>query len=146
MRIIWKNPDGSVAISTPVNTNLSLEEVIEQTKKELGDVELVDVVPVEEIPQDRTFRNAWTTNGGNKIKVDMPLAREVWRNKIRKAREPKLAALDIEFTKALEKADAKGQKDVASARQKLRDLTALPEIEAAETPEALKAIWPKELE
>ena len=36
------------------------------------------------------------------ITVDIAKAKNIWKEKIRKAREPKLAALDIEFMKAQE--------------------------------------------
>ncbi len=94
-----------------------------------------------EIPTDRTFRRAWR-DGGDKIDVDMPTAREVWRDRMRAAREPKLASLDVEYQRADEGGDAKAKKDVAAAKQALRDVTADPAIEAARTPEELKAVWP----
>jgi hypothetical protein len=76
------------------------------------------------------------------ITVDMAKAREIQRGRIRAARQPLLAALDVEFMRAVEAGDAARQAEVAAQKQALRDAPAHPDIEAAETPEALKAVWP----
>lgn len=86
-----------------------------------------------ELPGDRTFRGAWAANGKT-IAVDMPRAREIWRSKMRLARAPKLAALDIEQLRG---------RDVEEKKQELRDVTAHPSIDAAATPEDLKSVWPE---
>ena len=87
---------------------------------------------------DRTFREAWVMSAG--IEVDMPKARDIWRDKIREARKPELEKLDVEFMKALETgADTTA---IAQKRQVLRDAPNLASIEAAATPDELKAIQP----
>ena len=91
-------------------------------------------------PEDRTFRNAWTLGEGGKVTVDMDKAREVWRARMRKARAPLLAALDVEMSRAFR--DSAKQDEIETERQALRDVTADPAIEAAETPDQLKAVWP----
>lgn len=95
-------------------------------------------------PSDRTFRNAWKLDGGA-IGVDMVKARELHRNKLRELRKPKLEALDVEYQRADEKGDTAEKKRVADKKQALRDVTADPAIEAAQTPEALKAVMPAAL-
>jgi hypothetical protein len=94
-----------------------------------------------DIPPDRTFRGAWK-DGGAAVDVDMPKARDIHRDRMRQAREPKLAALDIEYQRADEKGDAAAKADIAARKQALRDVTADPAIEAAQTPDELKAVWP----
>lgn len=88
-----------------------------------------------DIPNDRYFRNAWKQNG-NKINIDMPLAREIHMNAIRIARDLKLKELDIETMKG---------REVQTEKQILRDLPVNTDLTTATTPEELKAIWPKEL-
>jgi hypothetical protein len=78
------------------------------------------------------------------ITVNMEKAREVWRDIIRQSRDPKLAALDIEFQRCVEEgADTSA---IVAQKQELRDATAYPPIDAAQTPEELKAAWPPVLD
>jgi len=98
----------------------------------------------QDTPTDRTFRNGWAWVG-DKVGHDMEKCREIWREKMRIARKPKLEALDVAFTQALEVDDKTEQSTVVAQKTALRDVTDLPEIEAAMTPDELKAIWPEEL-
>ena len=71
--------------------------------------------------------------------IDMAKAKEVHRNKIRSARTPKLAELDIEFQKALE--TGASTTDIVAKKQALRDAPADAGIAAASDADALKAQW-----
>ena len=71
--------------------------------------------------------------------VDMAKAREIHKNNIRKAREPKLAELDVEFQKALE--TGASTTDIVAKKQALRDAPADSGITAASDTDALKAQW-----
>lgn len=93
---------------------------------------------------DRTFRNAWK-DYGDSIGIDMAAAREIHKEKLRQLRAPKLAALDIEYQRADENGDAVKKADIAAQKRALRDVTRLPEIDAAQTPEELKAVMPESL-
>jgi hypothetical protein len=104
------------------------------------------VAVVSEAPTDRTYREAWCCNGSGKIECDMPKARDIHRDRMRKARAPLLAALDIEYQRADEAGDPARKRHVAKLKQSLRDVTANPAIEAADAPEKLKAVWPSILE
>jgi hypothetical protein len=87
------------------------------------------------IPQDKTFRDAWVAEG-NKIGVDMEKAREVHLTRLRVRRDEKLAALDIETMMG---------KDVQSEKQVLRDLPKTFDLSVFKTPDDLKSAWPEEL-
>ena len=77
------------------------------------------------------------------INVNMTKARDIHREKVRAARNPKLAAKDIEYQRALEtSADTTA---IVAAKQALRDAPAAAAIEAATTPDELKASWDAEL-
>lgn len=102
------------------------------------------VVDVSALPADRTFRAAWTFAGG-KVAVDMPKAREIWRDKMRAARAPLLAALDVAVQRADEAGDVDAKAAAVAKKQQLRDVTSAPEIEAAPTPEDLMKVWPEVL-
>ena len=71
--------------------------------------------------------------------VNMAKAREIHKNKIRDARAPKLAELDIEFQKALETGTS--TTDIVAKKQALRDAPADSGIAAASDTDALKAQW-----
>jgi len=51
-RIIYKTPDGGVAIIIPADT-------IEACMKDIPEGAEYAIVDVSNIPEDRTFRNAW---------------------------------------------------------------------------------------
>jgi len=97
-----------------------------------GEPVSVREVSENEIPTDRTFRDAWTKD----LTIDMPKAREIQMAKIRKERDKALAALDIETLKG---------KDVQAEKQILRDLPQNFDLSVASTPEELKQLWPQEL-
>ena len=54
-RIIYKNDEGGISIVIPTG-ELSIEEVAAKDVPEGKEYKIVDV---SEIPEDRTFRNAW---------------------------------------------------------------------------------------
>ena len=71
--------------------------------------------------------------------IDMAKAREIHKTNIREARTPKLAALDIEFQKALE--TSASTTDIVAKKQALRDAPADSGISAASDADSLKAQW-----
>lgn len=96
------------------------------------------IISFEEIPRDNIFRGAWKLESDT-IKIDVPKAKTIWRNKFRVVRKPLLAALDVEFMRAVEVGDASLQREIAAKKQALRDVTS---IELPDTPEDIKATWP----
>lgn len=74
------------------------------------------------------------------ITIDMSKARDIHRERMRQDRAPKLAALDIAFQRAVEAGESTAV--VVTQKRALRDVTADPAIDAAQSPEALKAVWP----
>jgi hypothetical protein len=92
-------------------------------------------------PAERTFRDGWEVNTDtNVISVNMAKAKDIWRDKIRAARVEPLAALDTAFMKAQETSASTTQ--IVADKQALRDAPALSSIDAATTPDELKAIQP----
>ena len=71
----------------------------------------------------------------------MSKAKNIHKENIRIAREPKLAELDIQFQKALE--TSSDTTAIVSKKQALRDAPANSAIEAAKTDADLKAQWDK---
>lgn len=97
------------------------------------------IVADEDIPTDREYRNAWIDTG-NAVGHDMARARALHRAKLRRDREPRLAALDVEYQRADEREDRAEKRRLAAAKQALRDAPADPRIDAATTIEQLRAI------
>tara|TARA_R100001594_G_scaffold55922_3_gene89648 strand:- start:3243 stop:3524 length:282 start_codon:yes stop_codon:yes gene_type:complete len=73
------------------------------------------------------------------IKIDMAKAKEVHREKIRLARNDKFPALDVEYQKAQE--TGSDTSAIVAKKQALRDAPAASAIDAATTPDELKAQW-----
>ena len=93
---------------------------------------------------DRYFRDAWedlTTSVG----VNMPKARVIQMDHIRRIRDQELVRLDIEFIRAVEVGDTAEQTRIASLKQTLRDIPTTFDLTVFSTPEDLKNAWPTEL-
>jgi hypothetical protein len=90
---------------------------------------------------DKRFRAAWTDDAG-KISVEMVKAREITLDAIRNERMKVMPGLDIAWSVAMAKGDMEMAASVEAQRQALRDITATlaPAINAATTPEELKAL------
>lgn len=127
--------DGAVSITTLVSG--TIEEAIAKWPSSQRDAVMsTREIEFADIPTDRTFRNAWTSD----LTVDMPKAREIHRDHLRQMRAPLLATLDAEYLIADERGDLTAKIEIATKKQALRDVTADPTIEAARTPEELKAV------
>jgi hypothetical protein len=94
---------------------------------------------------DIDFHGAWRQDPQDPLNIfiDMPVAREIWRDKMRRARAPILADLDVQFVRAMEEAQPVAA--IVFQKQALRDVTSDPAIEAASTPAELIAVWPAAL-
>ena len=80
------------------------------------------------------------------INVNMDKAREIKKDMIREERNPKLAALDVDFMRAVEQGDTDLQATISAKKQALRDATDDPAIASATTPDELKAVVPTALQ
>jgi hypothetical protein len=98
------------------------------------------IIQEEDIPQDRTFRNAWNDDG-SALSVDMIKARDIHRDHLRVVRAEKLSALDTEYLQADEKGDISTKEKIKQRKQSLRDITKHPAIDEVLTPEDLKKVW-----
>ena len=58
-RIIYKNPDNSVSIIVPSDEALQFMTIEQIALKDVPANTPYKIVDVSEIPNDRTFRNAW---------------------------------------------------------------------------------------
>lgn len=58
-RIIYQTDEGGVAVIVPADCALTIEEI---AAKDVPAGKPYKIVSVDDIPSDRTFRNAWTVN------------------------------------------------------------------------------------
>lgn len=142
--IILQRSDGGVSITEKITPkDIEKWEAAHASSNPAIDplhgVTIVSVIESADIMSDRTFRNAWEVQGG-KLTVSMFKARNLWRDKLRRARAPKLEALDVEYQRADERNDIAEKQRIIIEKQKLRDITADPRIESATTPMELKSI------
>jgi hypothetical protein len=133
-------PDGAVS-HHPVTP----EAVLARIHQEGLAVRSWRVIRYEDIPKDRTYRDAWKDLGTTPLAHDLTRAKAIHRDHLRHARLPKLAELDVDYQRADEQHDQAAKQRVAAAKQALRDLPADPAIDAAATIDALKAVWPEDL-
>jgi hypothetical protein len=144
MKIVIERPDGGVSIMTVYDLDTTAEAEVAKWEGTNGPATGYHVAGPGDVPTDRAFRDAWKVDEGL-VAVDMPRAREIQRGKMRAAREPLLKALDVEADRALETGNTADVAVVAAKKQALRDVTAHPAIDAAQTPAALKSVWPTAL-
>jgi len=148
-KIVYSHPDGTIAIVHPViNTHPSREEITEEEAEQRAwdalPPEAIDpaFVSADDIPKDRTFRNAWICDKG-KIEHDLEKCKEMHCDTMRAARAPKLAALDVAYMRALEQGDTAAQKEVVEQKDALRAVTDDPDLASAKTVEAILEVWPE---
>ena len=127
MKILYKTETG-VAIIRPTG-ELSIEEV---AKKDVPVGVSFRIVNDDEIPSDRTFRNALNYD----LTVDMTKAQGITKDRLRAERAPLLTALDVQYQRATE--DGRDTTIIISEKQRLRDVTKL--ADTATTLDELKAL------
>ena len=125
MKIIYQTATG-VAILTPTG-ELSAEDT---AAKDVPAGVAYRIVNDEDVPSDRTFRNAWKHD----LTVDVPKAQAITKERLRSDRKPLLEAQDVLFQRALE--TGKDATAIVVEKQRLRDVTKL--VDVATTLDALK--------
>lgn len=71
------------------------------------------------------------------ITIDIPKAKEIWKDKIRIARKPALEKLDVDYMRANETgADTSA---IIADKQTLRDLPS--QVDTATTTDEIQAVW-----
>ncbi len=146
MRIIYQNNEGrcSVVIPAPeaLASGMDMEAIAQKCVPAGTPYKIVDDSVV---PSDQTYRNAWVADLVNDaVDHDMPKAREIHKDHMRRVRTPLLADLDTQYMRADELGPAGNATKATIAAQKraLRDVTADPGIAAAQTVAELKQVWP----
>ena len=71
------------------------------------------------------------------LTVNVTKAKDIWKDKIRKSRKPKLEELDVEFVRAQE--TSSDTSAIVTKKQELRDYPA--QVDSATTTDEIKAVW-----
>ena len=71
------------------------------------------------------------------VTINISKAKDIWKDKIRFARKPKLEELDVEFIKAQE--TSSDTSAIVTKKQELRDYPA--QVDSATTTDEIKAVW-----
>ena len=71
------------------------------------------------------------------VTINISKAKDIWIDKIRKARKLKLEELDVEFIKAQE--TSSDTSAIVTKKQELRDYPA--QVDSATTTDEIKAVW-----
>jgi len=129
--IIYQNDRGGVAVCYPTG-----EEPIESVKIKATPTHSI-IVNIDHLPETEwDFFDCWEMKDGVNVTVNLEKAKEQTRRRLREERAPLLAALDVEFQRALE-ISADTQKIVAE-KQRLRDLTDL--VDSCKSTEELRKL------
>ena len=143
--IIWQNPDGSLKV-TNMHNAATLADASEHKDYLIGlgeSAAFQAIVTSPQLPQERYFRPAWRFNGVS-VTLDIPACRQRHIDKLRRVRNVKLQDSDADYMRALEQANQTQLDALKNYRQALRDMPQAVNttLQAAATPEAIKAIRP----
>jgi hypothetical protein len=139
MKIIAiKTNQGGLALTTPSVDSLNEEGLANLASKVLSTATKYKIIDSNQLPLvDAMFFDCIEYDA---LVPNISLAKTIWYDAFRQARAPLLAALDIEFMRAVESGDTALQSEIAGKKQALRDVTS---IELPDTLEGIKATWPE---
>jgi len=137
-RIVYQSDEGIAAVVIPApDYSGTMEDLLERVVPE-NCKNSANVVEVDTVPSDRTFRNAWVTEKGKSVEVDLDKSKVVAKEKVREARTPKFVELDVAYQRADEAADADAKAAVVIKKQTARDATKDTKITNADSVANLK--------
>ena len=129
-RIIYSNTEGGVSVIVPT-------ESVELALKDVPAGTAYEIVSVDEVPSDRTFRGAWVL-GDHCIEHDLDTCKSIGHDKRRAARVEDFAPLDEVIMKQIPGVDAVAAE---ASRQVIRDKYSdmQESIDLATTPDEIKS-------
>jgi hypothetical protein len=144
------SPDGKVAVAAGT---LIRRRLAQRLGLQFAEPAVVTCT-AEDIPADRTYRNAWclqdVADGDRvtvtaRVAVRMSRCRELHMARIRAARDTALTDLDVPQQRAMVAKDEAEVARIEGEKQALRDLPQTFDLTAAVTPDTLSALWPEGL-
>lgn len=128
--IIYPQENNKLAVIIPCG---AVEDAIKDVPAETPYAIVDDLSAV-----DNDYFDGFVYEDGDAI-AHIATCKEIHLNKFRAARAPKLAALDIAYTRADEAGDAVKKTEIAAQKQALRDVTKTP---LPDDLAGIKATWP----
>jgi|TARA_R110000824_G_scaffold73030_5_gene186114 hypothetical protein len=140
-RIVYQGEDGIAKIVVPAPKFLASggtidDLLIKSVPENCRDT--ADIVDVDAVESDRTFRNAWVTEQGKSVEVDLDKSKVIAIEKVRQARTPKFQELDVAYQRADEDGDKNAKAAVVVKKQTARDATEDSQISGADSVANLK--------
>ena len=140
-RIVYQGENGIAVVVIPAPKFLasggSIDAVLKKSVPE-NCLSTADIVEVDTIENDRTFRNAWVTSKGKSTEIDLTKAKVLAKEKVRESRVSKFQELDIAYQRADEADDSDAKAAVVVKKQTARDATADTKITNADSVDNLK--------
>lgn len=130
-RIVYENDAGGISIIVPAPKALERMTIENIAAKDVPPGKVYHIVDVEDIPVDRSYRNAWRHAGGGKLKLDLAAAKSVMLDRVRERRNAKLDQLDKDQARANDQGKADELVEIKARKQTLRDLPAALAAQAA---------------
>jgi hypothetical protein len=128
--ILHPQENNKLSVTTPTSEE-GLSIIIASLKEYL----IVNSLNIDDI-----FFGAYEFDQEVGAKPNISKAKEIWLNHYRAARTPLLAALDVDFMRAVESGNTDLQKEIATKKQALRDVT---KTELPDDLEGIKNTWPE---
>lgn len=138
----YTTPAGAIVVVHPAPGWTAAQVMAKDVPPGSGNVEIINTA---DLPNDRIFRGAWVHKPKG-VDVDMPKAREIVREKIRRARVAAFAESDADYIKADQNGDTARKNQAKARAQELRDAPASAAIDNANNPNALKNVRPAGLD
>lgn len=137
-RIVYTDETGGITVVFPSMEYLKSHSIEELAAKDVPSGLNFVIVDENDIPKDRTFRDAWSLINDT-IYVKMNIAKEIAHKSRRYMREKEFLPHDEIIAKRI---PGVSEQQAEAARQAIRDKYAVvqKELDAAETPEELKQI------
>lgn len=146
--IVFRQDSGRISIAYPCG-NCTTEHILKHNLP--ANVEH-RICEVDSLPKNKSFYDSWTFNNTAEpcpITIDVGAAHEIQKNKWRKARNPILESLDVQWMRAMEAGNTNLVNQLSLKKQTLRDvtLTPLPTRLQGESiddySKKLSAVWPE---
>lgn len=142
--IVWTLEDGTVRITQMIDDTIDVDAEVERIAANHPELTFQFTGKMSETGiAINYFYGALTLDEDNNFAYDMAKARDIWRNMLRRLREPKLQDLDLQYQLALEADDAELKAEIIAKKNILRDCTANPDIEAATSLNDLRRTLPE---
>lgn len=142
--IVWTTEDGSIRITQMIDDTIDVDNEAERIAANHPELTFRFTGKMSETGiAINYFYGALTLDEDNNFAYDMVKARELWKNMMRRLREPKLQELDLQYQIALEADDEELKAEIIAKKNILRNCTTNPDIQTATSLNDLRRTLPE---